>query len=64
MTVTNLKPHVVAAQGYDPEHLTTLSRAMASWFVRLDNSFYDVNDLGHKRSRVDVEQTAVIRFSQ
>lgn len=64
MTVTNLKPHVVAAQGYDPEHLTTLSRAMASWFVRLDNSFYDVNDLGHKRSRVDVEQTAVIRFAQ
>ena len=64
MTVTNLKPHVVAAQGYDPEHLTTLTRAMASWFVKLDNSFYDVKDLGHKRSRVDVEQTSVIRFAE
>lgn len=64
MTVTNIKPHMVAAQGYDPEHLTTLSRAMASWFVKLDNSFYDVNDLGHKRSRVDIEQTAVIRFAE
>lgn len=64
MTVTNIKPHVVAAQGYDPEHLTTLSRAMASWFVKLDNSFYDVDDLGHKRSRVDVEQTSLIRFAE
>lgn len=64
MTVTNIKPHMVAAQGYEPEHLTTLSRAMASWFVKLDNSFYDVNDLGHKRSRVDIEQTAVIRFAE
>ena len=62
MTVTMLKPHVVAAQGYDPDHSTTLARAMASWFVRLDNSFFDVDDLGHKRSRVDIEQTAVIRF--
>ncbi|MDG1128515.1 MAG: DUF5906 domain-containing protein [Paracoccaceae bacterium] len=64
MTVTNMKPHVVAAQGYDPAHLITLSRAMASWFVKLDNSYYDVNDLGHKRSRVDVEQTSVIRFAE
>jgi hypothetical protein len=64
MTVTNLKPHVVAAQGYDPEHLTTLSRAVASWFLKLDNSFYDVNDLRHKRSRVDVEQTCLIRFAE
>lgn len=62
MTVTMLKPHVVAAQGYDPDHLTTLSRAMAKWFVRLDNSFFDVDDLAHKRSRVDIEQTAMIRF--
>ncbi len=62
MTITHLKPHVVAAQGYDPEHLTTLARAMASWFVRRDNSFYDVDDRGHKRSRVDVEQTTMIRF--
>jgi len=37
---------------------------MASWFVKLDNSFYDVNDLGHERSRVDIEQPAVIRFSE
>jgi hypothetical protein len=64
MTVTQLKPHLVATQGYDPEHLTTLSRAMASWFVRLDNSFFDVDDLGHKRSRVDIEQTAMIRFRE
>lgn len=64
MTVTMLKPRLVAAQGFDPEHLTTLSRAMASWFVRLDNSFFDVDDLGHKRSRVDIEQTAMIRFRE
>lgn len=64
MTITQIKPHVVAAQGYDPEHLTILSRAMASWFVRLDNSFFDVEDLGHKRSRVDIEQTSMIRFRE
>jgi hypothetical protein len=64
MTVTNFKPHVVAAQGYDPEHLTTLSRAMASWFVKLDNSFFDVDDLGHKRSRIDIEQTSIVRFQE
>ncbi len=64
MTIIQIKPHLVAAQGYDPEHLTTLARAMASWFVRLDNSFFDVDDLGHKRSRVDVEQIAMIRFKE
>lgn len=64
MTVTMMKPHIVAAQGFDPEHQTTLSRALASWFVRLDNSFFDVDDLGHKRSRVDVEHVAVIRFQE
>ena len=62
MTVTMMKPHLVAAQGYDPEDISTLCRAMASWFVRLDNSFFDVDDLGHKRSRVDIEQIAVVRF--
>lgn len=62
MTVRDLKPHLVAAQGYDPDHLTRLCRAMASWFVRRDNSFYDVEDPGHKRSRIDIEHTAVIRF--
>lgn len=64
MTLTMMKPHVVAAQGFDPEHMTILSRALASWFVRLDNSFYDVDDLRFKRSRVDVEQVAVIRFEE
>ena len=64
MTVTMMKPHIVAAQGFDPEHQTTLSRALASWFVRLDNSFFDVDDLVHKRSRVDVEHVAVIRFQE
>lgn len=64
MTILNIKPHVVAAQGYDPDHLTTLTRAMASWFVRLDNSFFDVDDLGHKRSRVDIEATTMIRFRE
>ena len=64
MNVVNMQPRIVAAQGYDPEHLTILSRAMAGWFVRLDNSFYDVEDLSHKRSRIDIEQTAVIRFQE
>ena len=64
MTVMMMKPHIVAAQGFDPEHLTTLARALASWFVRLDNSFFDVDDLGHKRSRVDVEHVAVFRFQE
>ena len=64
MTITQMKPHLVAAQGYNPDHFTTLSRAMASWFVRLDNSYFDVDDLGHKRSRVDIEQTAMIRFRE
>ncbi|MCU0900831.1 MAG: DUF5906 domain-containing protein [Cypionkella sp.] len=62
MNIINIQPLVAAAQGYDPEHLTLLARAMASWFVRLDNSFFDVDDLAHKRSRVDIEQTAIIRF--
>jgi hypothetical protein len=64
MNVVNLEPRKAAAQDYDPAHLTTLSRAMASWFVRLDNSFFDVDDLSYKRSRVDIEQTAVIRFRE
>jgi hypothetical protein len=64
MTIVDMKPHVVAAQGFDPDHLTVLARAMASWFVRLDNSFFDVDDLGHKRSRVDIEQTTIIRFRE
>ncbi|TGD61352.1 hypothetical protein EYC08_18680 [Tabrizicola sp. WMC-M-20] len=59
-----MQPLVEAAQGYDREHLTLLARAMASWFVRLDNSYFDVDDLGHKRSRVDIEQTAMIRFRE
>ncbi|ATG49024.1 hypothetical protein CEW89_16475 [Celeribacter ethanolicus] len=46
------------------EDVVTLSRALGSWFVRLDNSFYDVDDLTHKRSRVDIEQTAIIRFKE
>ncbi|WP_415182729.1 primase-helicase family protein [Phaeovulum sp.] len=64
MNVTNINPHLVATKGYDPEHLTTLSRAMASWFVRLNNNYHDVDDLAHRRSRVDVEQTAMIRFRE
>jgi Family of unknown function (DUF5906) len=64
MNVVPIKPHAAATQGHDPEHLTILSRAMASWFVRLDNSFFDVDDLAHKRSRVDIEQTALIRFGE
>jgi hypothetical protein len=64
MTIVDMKPHVVAAQGFDPDHLTVLARAMASWFVRLHNSFFDVDDLGHKRSRVDIEQTTMIRFRE
>lgn len=64
MNIINIQPQVAAAKGYDPEHLTILARAMASWFVRLDNSYFDVDDLGHKRSRVDIEQIAVIRFRE
>lgn len=64
MNVVNLQPPKVAAPAYDPEHFAILARAMASWFVRLDNSFYDVDDLSHKRSRIDVEQTAIIRFRE
>lgn len=64
MTVVDFKQHAAAARGYDLDHLTILSRAMASWFVRLNNNFYDVDDLTHKRSRVDIEQTAMIRFRE
>jgi hypothetical protein len=64
MNIVNIQPRSAAPQAYDPAHLTILSRALASWFVRLDNSFYDVDDIGHKRSRVDVEQTALIRFRE
>lgn len=64
MTIVNFKPLEVAAPAYEPEHLTLLCRAMASWFVRLDNSYYDVDDLTHKRSRVDVEAVALIRFKE
>jgi hypothetical protein len=46
-----------------PDHLTTLARVMASWFVRLDNNFFDLDDLAYMRSRTDVEQTSMIRFS-
>ena len=64
MNVIEMKPREVAAPDYDPEHLTTLTRAMASWFVRCDNSFYDVEDLTRKRSRMDVELTALLRFRE
>jgi hypothetical protein len=53
MNVVPIKPHAAATQGHDPEHLTILSRAMASWFVRLDNSFFDVDDLGIPRHPAD-----------
>lgn len=64
MNIVDFKPLEVAAPAYAPEHLTLLCRAMASWFVRLDNSYYDVDDLTHKRSRVDVEAIALIRFKE
>ncbi len=63
MNVINLKPSTAVEKGYDQVHFCALVRAISSWFVRLDNSFYDVDDLAHKRSRVDVEMIAVARFS-
>lgn len=64
MTIIPMKPLAMAAPVVNPDHLEVLSRALARWFVRRDNSFYDVEDLAHKRSRVDVETTAIHRFRE
>lgn len=64
MNIINMKTPATAVKGYENEHYLTLVRAMSSWFVRLDNSFYDVDDLSHKRSRFDIEAISVARFSE
>lgn len=64
MSNNDKKPLKADALVTDINHVKTLSRALSSWFVRLDNSFYDVDDISHKRSRADVEHIAIIRFSE
>lgn len=45
----------------NPEHVVTLSRAVASWYVRKDNKFYPFDRLTTKLSKEDVERARLFQ---
>ena len=64
MNVINITTTVpTGAVKLNPYDVARLAQAMASWFVRRDNKFYDIDDLVTKRSRNDIELVALNRFA-
>ena len=55
---TENRPHA------NPDHVVTLSRAVASWYVRKDNKFFPSDRLTTKLSKEDVERACLIRMAQ
>jgi hypothetical protein len=45
-----------------PDDIEKLSRAISSWFVRMDGKYYDANDPRNKFSRDDVTNASICRF--
>ncbi|MDE4063689.1 primase-helicase family protein [Phaeobacter gallaeciensis] len=49
---------------FDPNHRIILSRAIASWFVRRDGKYYDIDKYTTKHSLPDVQAICLQRFAE
>ncbi|MEZ0468924.1 primase-helicase family protein [Phaeobacter sp. SYSU ZJ3003] len=48
---------------FDPNHRIILSRAIASWFVRRDGKYYDIDNYTTKLALPDVQAICIERFA-
>ena len=48
----------------NPEHVTALTTAVSSWFVRKDSKFYEIESLTTKLSKDDVQRICLHRFAE
>jgi hypothetical protein len=63
MTYIQSDLHAAYKSDVAEEDVSTLTRAISSWYVRRDSKFYDVDHPTVKLSKDDVQRSCLVRFS-